>query len=341
MRVDGRRRLFLVTGLALSVLVFAYLARGVLVPFFLAGTIAYVLHPAVLWLERRGFSRVWAILGLFGLVFGGTAGLIAVGFPRIVGELNRFSAQLPVYTTEIQNLIAWLQQSMVEAGFPPGVQQVWGETLARGEETLLAMVRWVLNGAVSLAANAIDVVLIPVMTFYFLKDWEMIGQEAARLAPHRFRPDVLVVAGEVDKVLKAVIRGHLLISLIVGGLTTLGMLLIGMDYSLLIGIVAGIADLIPYFGPIIGMFPAVVLGLLESPRLALWAVGVMILIQQVESNLISPKIMADSVGLHPLAVIFALLTGGHFFGVLGLLLAVPVVVVGKVICRYVFLKVLV
>ncbi|MBM7868103.1 AI-2E family transporter [Heliobacterium gestii] len=338
---NGRWRILLVAGFWVILLLLAYLVRQTLLPFAIAFVLAYLLYPGVIWLEKRGLGRIVSILAVFAVVLGGFGSLVAFGLPRIFGELNRFSVQLPQYSQELQAWLTRIQQDMIQAGFPPGIQQVWSETLSRGEGTLLAAVRWVLQSAVSLAENALDIVLIPVMSFYFLRDWEAIGKGSLHLAPQRLRAHVQIVGGEVNRVLRAVVRCNFLMAFVVGVLTTVGLTLIGLEYSLLIGIIAGIADLIPYFGPLIGMAPAVVVGLLESPRLALYAVLVMIIVQQIESNLLQPKLLGDSVGLHPLAVIFALLAGGHLFGIVGLLLAVPVAAVGKVVGRYVLLKVLV
>ncbi|QGG46717.1 AI-2E family transporter [Heliorestis convoluta] len=339
--MNSRGRLLLVILLLLSLLILAYFIRAILLPFFIAITIAYLFHPVVDWLECKGLPRSLSILSIFALFFGTIAAIITFGMPKVIEELIHFSEQLPGYIQDVDRLLVRIQESMVQAGFPPGLQQVWGDTLLEIEENLLTAVRNFLDGFFDLLAHSLEIVLIPVMAYYFLRDWEKIGNSLSRITPRRIRKDVHFLAAETDRVLKAVVRGHLFIALIVGALTAIGMWAIGMKYSLMIGIIAGVADLIPYFGPIIGTIPVVILGLLQSPQTALWAVVVMFIIQQIESNLISPKVLGDSVGLHPLLVIFALLAGGHLFGLLGLLLAIPFAAVLKVIGRYIFLKVLV
>jgi len=132
------------------------------------------------------------------------------------------------------------------------------------------------------------------------------------------------------------IRGHLLVASMVGVLTSLGLALVGVKFYLLLGIIAGIADLIPYFGPIIGAIPAVGLALLNSSQQALYVLLVMVVVQQVENNLLSPKILGDSVGLHPVVVIFVLLAGGHLFGILGMLLAVPLTAILRILVNYLY-----
>ncbi|WP_170270532.1 AI-2E family transporter [Heliorestis acidaminivorans] len=339
--MNSRGRLLLVILIISTLLILAYFIRAVLIPFFIAFVIAYLLHPAVYWLEHKGLSRSLSILGIFSLFFGILAALIAFAMPKIIEEMLHFSEQVPSYIQEVDILLARIQENMMRAGFPPGLQQVWGETLTEIEESLLRTVRNILDGIFDLLAHSLEIILIPVMSFYFLRDWDNIGQTLHRITPRKIRGDVQYLASETDRVLKAVIRGHLLIALIVGTLTAIGMWAIGMKYSLMIGVIAGVADLIPYFGPIIGTIPVVILGLLHSPQTALWAVLIMFIIQQIESNLISPKILGDSVGLHPLIIIFALLAGGHLFGLIGLLLAIPLAAVLKVIGRYILLKVLV
>ncbi|MCW2278041.1 AI-2E family transporter [Heliophilum fasciatum] len=335
-------RIGLLIAAVLIVMAFAVAVRPVFTPFFIAGFAAYLLYPPVCWLEkRRGLSRNASILVIYAVLAAIIGGTITYGLPPMVAELNYLAQQLPQYTAEVERWIQAVQHQMVMAGLPPGLQQVWSETVARGETAVLTAVRRILDGVVILGANALDIVLIPVMAFYLLRDAEALAEGTARLAPHQLRPHVVAVAAEIDRVLRGLLRGYLLVSLIVGALTSLGLYLIGMNYSLLIGVIAAIADLIPYFGPLIGLTPVIIVALLDSPKMALSALGVIVIVQQLENNFISPKILADAVGMHPLVVIFSLLAGGHLFGIVGLLLAVPVVAVGRVIVRYVFLRAIV
>jgi predicted PurR-regulated permease PerM len=168
-------------------------------------------------------------------------------------------------------------------------------------------------------------------------DYKEMGHKILCLIPTRYRSGLVVIAHEVDEVIKKVIRGNLLVAALVAILATVGMMIIGMDFPLLIGILVGITNFIPYFGAIISTVPIILLALLKSKWLALYVLGVMVLIQQIEGNIISPKILGEYIGLHPLVIIFALLAGGSLWGFTGLLIAVPFAAVLKVLLKHVYL----
>ncbi|HEX3032252.1 MAG TPA: AI-2E family transporter, partial [Bacillota bacterium] len=143
---------------------------------------------------------------------------------------------------------------------------------------------------------------------------------------------------DMDQVLRGFIRGHLLVCGLVGGLSALGLYLIGVPFALLLGIIAGILDIIPFFGPILGAVPALALALLQSWQATIYTLLLFVIIQQVEGNIITPKILGEAVGLHPLIIIFALLAGGHLWGVTGMIIALPLAAVIRVAARYMLIK---
>jgi predicted PurR-regulated permease PerM len=146
-----------------------------------------------------------------------------------------------------------------------------------------------------------------------------------------------LLGNQVDNVLIEFLKGHLMIAALVGLASGLASLLLGVKFPLLIGIIVGICDLIPYFGPILGAIPAVALALSQSLRLGVYMTIAIVVIQQIESNLVTPRIMSDRLGLHPLLIVFALLCGGNLFGIWGMLFAVPLVAVMKVVLQRAFL----
>jgi len=149
------------------------------------------------------------------------------------------------------------------------------------------------------------------------------------------RKDVLDLGRKVNHVVSGFLRGQLIVSCIVGILVASCLSLLGVKYAIIVGIFAGLADIIPYFGPLISAVPAVALALTVSPWTALWVVILLIAIQQFEGSVLSPKIVGDRVGLHPLTVIFAVLAGGELMGILGMLMAVPVAATVKVVAAHV------
>ena len=184
----------------------------------------------------------------------------------------------------------------------------------------------------------LGLVIAPVFAFYILKEIEQIKESFIMTIPRKYRSDVLALGRDLDEIISGYLKGHLLISVIVGVLTGLGMLLIGHEFALIIGLIAGVAELVPYLGPFITAVPAVALALQTSEKTALYAVIVILVVQQLENAVISPKIFGKRIGLHPLVVIFSLLAGAEMFGFLGIILAVPVAGTIKVILRYIYLK---
>jgi predicted PurR-regulated permease PerM len=190
----------------------------------------------------------------------------------------------------------------------------------------------------SLLSQLFSILLAPVLAFYLLRDICRFKEDFFSLIPHRWQNDIVILTGEINKVLDSYIRGYLLVCLIVGVLTGTAMFLLGVEFALILGLFAGLTELIPYLGPFIGALPAVLLALLKSKWLAVKVILAFLFIQQLEGNVISPKILGDRVGLHPLAVILTLVVAGKLFGLPGMLLAVPSAAVIRIIISFTWQK---
>jgi predicted PurR-regulated permease PerM len=158
------------------------------------------------------------------------------------------------------------------------------------------------------------------------------------LVPAHYRDEMVAVYRLVDRVMSAYLRGQLLLCLFIGVMATIGLLIIGMDYALLLGMFAGLFEIFPYVGPIIGAVPAVLVALLHSPILALWTVVVFLVIQQVENLLLTPRVAGQSVHLHPALIMVVLVVGNQLFGLWGMLLAVPATAVVRDLFKYAYLR---
>lgn len=322
----------------LAVGLFLFVVRAALPPFLYAGIITYLLAPPVEELERRGTPRVLAILLLYAAVGGALVLLITCLVPILVGELNAFAEKLPVYTAQVQGLVRWFQENYAHAELPASIRQVLDETISRSEQVLLAYTRSAAQIAFSLLSHALSLVIAPVLAFYMLRDLKLIKQTVAGFLKEPARTEVFSPLHEIDRVLSGFVRGHLLVALIVGMLSFLGLTFLRIDFALIIGLVAGLFDIIPYFGAVIGALPAVTVALLESPLKAFYVIILFLVIHQIESTIVSPKIIGQRVGLHPLVVIFALLVGGNAAGIVGLLLAVPITASAKALLLYLWKK---
>jgi predicted PurR-regulated permease PerM len=329
--------------LALTLLLGAliYLLAPVLTPFAVAALLAYLGDPLVDRLERRRLSRTLAVTLVFALMTLALVVAVLLLIPMLERQILRFIEQLPRY-------IAWLQDTML-----PWLEQQFGVDIERFEPAnLVAMLRqhWAqaggiaaaVLGGVSKSGMAImlwitNLVLIPVVTFYLLRDWDVMVERIRTLLPRSVEPTISRLARQSDEVLGGFLRGQLSVMLALGAIYTIGLSLVGIDLALLIGMLAGFVSFIPYLGAIVGIGAGIIAALVQYGDL--WhvalVVGVFAIGQTIESFALTPWLVGDRIGLHPVAVIFAILAGGQLFGFLGVLLALPVAAVVMVLLRYV------
>jgi len=188
-----------------------------------------------------------------------------------------------------------------------------------------------LDNLMTLLERIISMAIIPIVTYYFLVDGELIFNKLMLILPTDKRVIAKKVITHIDKVLARYIISQLLLSLIIGILTTISLFVLRVKFPLILGIFNGIFNIIPYFGPIIGGIPAILIALMESPNKALWTLVLMFIIQQIEGNILSPKITGDSTNMHPIIIIILLLIGEKLGGFIGMIIIVPVAVIIKVI----------
>lgn len=332
-------RLFLTLVLLGIGLYFLYLLRGLFISFILAVLITYLVYPLVFAMEKKGTPRVWAILVAYLALFFVVAGIFMYGVPRIVKQLHGLEETIPLYTEQFYGMLHFIQERLTNLGIGDSVRQVLDERVYWFEQNMLQLIRGAVAALIGMVGYIFKIILAPVLAFYFIKDIENIRRRAISFIPGAQREEIVQLLQEINTVLTSYTRGYLLVAAIVGGLTTLAMALLGMDFALMIGIFAGMTELIPYFGPVIGAIPAVGLAVLKTKWLALKVVLAFMIIHQLESSIISPKILGDKVGLHPLAVIISLLIGGELYGLAGMILAVPVAAVLKVIIKYLIYRI--
>lgn len=335
------KRKLLLTIILLALLIFFYSVRKILFPFVLATILAYILNPLVEKLEQYKIKRIYGIIIVYFMVFGSLIMGGYYGFPVIIRQLTTLGETIPTYTSQIQQTLNSFYENYQSFSIPVSLRESIDRNLLTVQNTLVAQLSSIVSILFGLFSRILSFVIAPILSFYLLKDKEEICQVIIRTIPLSKRSELLQLWDEIDSVLTNFIIGHLTVALIVGSCTALGLAIVGMDFPLLLGIITGITNIIPYFGPVIGGIPAVLLALLKSQKLALYVIVVIIVVQQLESNLISPKVLGKSVGLHPLFVIFILLAGGELGGIVGMLIAVPLAAVLKIILTYLFAKVMV
>lgn len=309
-------------------------ARSLLYPFFLAFLIAYLFNPAVLSLQKKGFNRFWAILGVY-LIF---AAIILLGgiflVPLFIGELSALAQVIPQVMEKSKESLLWINQFYLNTPIPEVARQEISNIFQVLQQEINHMLTSVIGAVMFLFEHALDILISPILAFYILYDWEQLFDHWLKRLPRSYHRPLLNLLKDIDIVLSGIIRGQLLVAFIVGALAACSLWLMGLPYALLFGLIAGILDLVPYFGAVLGSLPGVAIALLESPYKALQVALLFFLIQQLESCVICPRILGESTGMHPLSVIFFLLLGGELFGILGLLLALPVAAFGKVLLQH-------
>jgi sporulation integral membrane protein YtvI len=295
----------------------------VLLPFFLAIILAYILNPLVEFLENRHVPRYLGILLIYAIFF---TLLLIIGLttiPTLILELQKLGEKIPEYTRHIQQFILTLQSDYRRINIPESIRLVLDQNIIELQTAAQDVVERVTDTVLSLFSHTFTILIIPLLVYYLLRDMDSLKRSFVMLFPRRYRQWVAAMGSEMDRTLGAYFRGMLLICILVGIMTYLGLVILGVDFALLLGIIAGITNIIPYFGPLIGAVPAVLISLLSSPALALKVILVFVIVQQIESQLIAPQVLGRSLGLHPLIVIFVLIVGGKLFGLVGLIFAVP------------------
>ncbi|HEY8345325.1 MAG TPA: AI-2E family transporter [Bacillota bacterium] len=317
-------------------LIFFFLFR-IILPFFLGLFLALLLEPLVVWFERKGAPRTAAVLTIFVLLGIFLTALVVWFLPGLITDLDNALAKLPDYARGVQHWFARLNQAYKRFRLPQNIRQVIDETLLWGEEFLRGFLLRLGTLLISFFPQSILLLLTPVLAFYFSRDLPELRRVIQYWAKQLFQEDQDVVADMVEVVIMY-LRAQAVAGLVVGLLLTTGLLILRVDLAILIGVLAGVFNIIPYFGPLVGATPAVLLAVQDSPWKALYVVLLFFLVNQLETAVIIPRIIGDKVGLHPLLVIFFLLVGGELFGFAGVIFAVPVGAVFQVMLRYYWRK---
>lgn len=295
-----------------------------LAPFLYALLLAYLLAPMVAYLEKQHLSRTMAIAAVYLLLM---VSLVLLGIyviPTIVAQINSLVKQLPAISIRAQELLYELGDQYERINLPPAVVDSIEASLTRLQGSLTSLLNLLGQFIVGLFSSVVFIVLVPILSFYMLKDMETIQSSLLNLFPSKYQALVLALCSRIDSKLGAWVRGQVSISLITGGLIFVGLRLVGMDYALVLGLLVAVFNIIPYFGPIIAAIPAILLGLMRAPVLGLKVLIVQVVVQHFESSVLVPHVLGRELGLHPLLIIFALLLGAQFGGVLGMVLAAPV-----------------
>jgi len=316
----------------------------ILTPFVLAALLGWLGDPAVDRLERAGRSRPVAVTLVFVLMLMLLVLVVLILVPMVERQVVTLVEALPQYRDWfIGTALPWVEaRTGIEIAQWLDPQRLFMLVRAHWDQAggvAAAVFGYLSSSGFAFLAWVANIVLLPILTFYFLRDWDVLVERVAAMIPRDHIDTVSRLAKESDDVLGAFLRGQFIVMIALGAIYAIGLSLVGLKLGLLIGIVAGLISFVPYLGAATGIVLAVLAALVQAQGFdlkLLALVGVVFTVGQlIESYILTPRIVGDRIGLHPVAVIFAIMAGGQLFGFVGMLIALPVAAVGNVLLRFV------
>jgi predicted PurR-regulated permease PerM len=304
-----------------------YLLSPILTPFLLAAILAYICNPLVTRMTRRRMPRALATTLVLVLLLLAVLVLLLVLLPLLIRQVRAIADQAPVFIDWLRAAVAPRLEELLGVQLETGMVRDWVTShLAEIRDFALKLLPKLTSGGLAVVGFLVNLVLVPLVLFYFLRDWDRIIAGIDAMIPRRHHDRIAQLAREIDGVLGQFLRGQLLVMLGMALFYTVGLWLVGLDYALSVGMFAGLVTFVPYLGVIVGVVLATLTGLLQFQEFAplLWVWLVFLLANMVEGYLLVPWLVGERIGLHPVAVIFALLAFGSLFGFFGVLLALPV-----------------
>ncbi|MCX7951558.1 MAG: AI-2E family transporter [Clostridiales bacterium] len=318
--------LYLVYLIILVVLI--YFLRGFIKPILISLILAYILSPVKKHLENRGMPSQLASLLAVLIIIVFIIFILFILIPNIVKEIfviasnfDYIEESLKKYTIPIDKIPAYLKGGAFSV-------------ISKAQNYIVNYLNKMFVDTLSVSKELPLYFLVPIFVYYFIQDEEYFKNQVMNIIPLRIRKTIIELAKEIDKVIGNYIKGQLILSIIITVLTFIVLVVFKIRFPLFIAIINGFANIIPYFGPILGFLPALLIALTESLSKAILVSIFFFVLQEVESSIIAPKVLGDSLGIHPIYIILILLVGGKFFGGIGLLLAIPIAGILKVTYNY-------
>lgn len=316
---------------------------SIYLPLLLSMVLSFILNPLVNTLAAMPLGplpfklpRSVAVLLSFiitALVFAGIAAFMF--FPFVV-EFNKFITDLPILLHKFKNLSFELQQNASQVEIPDNVHALLEQMLGTATSFTVDIAKKSVDAIFSMASRVIELIVVPVLTYYFLKDGQQLKMGLLHMLPATAQYKACSVIEEMAIVISSYIRGQMLISVVMGVMIFLGMYMLDVEYPMVLGLLGMLTETIPIVGPIVGAIPALLLAFMASNTLALKVLVFYLVIHQIENHIVVPNIMGQSIDLHPVVIIISLLIGGKLFGIVGMILAVPAAALLRVLIKHVW-----
>ncbi|MFC4411266.1 AI-2E family transporter [Chungangia koreensis] len=356
--LGGKNTLFLLISiLLLGLIIFVFskisfifepiivLISTIVFPLIVA-TIAYYLLRGIVKImnEKLKIPRVWAILLLFLILIGILTTLVVVIYPFLKGQFQDLIKDFPMYFKKLlldidhflRNSIFAPYYTELDVNIPKLVEQKIQEISGFLTGAISGLAVGITNFISAFAGFVLSLVTVPFILFYLLLEGEKLPKFIYRILPPRLRDDAQEVMREADHQISSYIQGQILVSICIGIMVTIGFRIIGLEYALLLGVLAMLTSVVPYLGPVIAITPAAIIALVTSPFMLVKLLIVWTCVQLIEGKFISPQIMGKSLHIHPITIIFVLLTAGSLFGVFGVILGIPGYALLKVVVSHLF-----
>lgn len=292
---------------------------------FISFLLSYVLKPVQEFLYKKGINKKASAIILILSIIGIIAGFVIYFVPIVLKEGENFYESLEYIKESIDYMYSVLRE---KNNF---LMYLDGELEYRVRNFANSLLLRVLDGVVTFGENVLSLAVIPVIAYYFLGEGEFFYNKFMLIIPRNKRIATKNILKDINKILSRYVASQFLLSILIGILTFVVLIALKVDFPIILSVINGIANIIPYFGPIIGAIPPIIMALLISPSKALWVTVLLLIIQQVEGNILSPKIIGDSISMHPIIIIILLIIGGEIGGFTGMVLAVPLGVVIKIV----------
>ena len=319
---------------AVATLFFFYSARAILGPFLSGFVIAYLLDPVTDRLRRRGLSRWLATTIVLAVFLGAIAGLVLATAPILQAQFSQLLTSLP---TIIDSVRPWVDEWGRRTGTPIRADAVPTELLQRALAWLTGAVGGIIASGLAFFNIVTLAVVAPVVAFYLLRDWDVVTTRIANWWPRRYDGTIRDLLAQADGALSGFVRGQFLVCICLAMLYAVGWGLIGLDYFIVLALVAGLLGFVPFVGPFFGVAMSLLVAIgqfgLDPTNIGL-VLLVFVIVQIIEGSVLTPNLIGNRIGLHPVWVLFAIFAGGELMGVVGIFLSVPIAAVTGVIARW-------
>ncbi|WP_433939724.1 AI-2E family transporter [Paenibacillus lautus] len=318
----------------------AVLIKTIVLPIILSGILYYLLNPLVDMMEKRKIKRGWSILILYLLIAGILTVVVLAVIPVLRTQIMSLIDNFPTYSEKVRQQFEELTGSQLYSQLQEAVninsQEWWGTITQKATEILNSTWSKVGGFLGAFTEIVLSIITVPFVLFYMLKDGKKLPKKILSFLPTQSRSGILHVLQDINHQISSFIRGQIIVSVCIGILLYIGYMIIGLDYALILAIIASFTSVVPYLGPAIAITPALIVALVTSPVMLLKMIAVWTIVQLIEGKFISPQIMGKTLKIHPITIIFVILTAGNLFGVVGILLAVPGYAVLKVCVTHIF-----